>query len=433
MSRKPLSKAEKSLFLVCALALVPLAAIVFVSSGRDAEPNWNIPPAAPRPKPNGYGFYVAAAKATFRFTPEVDPASDAHQQPPGSAYALKNYSLARRNQWLAANAKTFALLNQGLHTPSMAPDYTGVMNRDWSRLRQLGRDISARSRTFQLAKQPMRATMSSLDGMQMAQDTTRGGGLLARLVGVALMAIGRSPLDDFDKTINSLSAEEARRAARRLEAILAREPVLSQTLTQEKRIDLLELHRMLSAKNWRGSMLPNKLIGETASQAWQRQTISKRAILDNALRVEDASIANSKLPYSQTQKAVVPTQLDPFTQYFGTSSNRSAQNEARNATSNNMLLLRLALRAYIAQHKTAPPTLSALVPDILKKVPTDIYNDGKPLFYQPKGATYRLWSVGPDMINNGGTPFPPRSPGAAKFPVSNTLENKGDFVAGLCR
>jgi len=437
-SRQPLSKAEKSFFVVCALSFVALGAIVYIGGARNAEPNWNIPPAAPRPKPNGYDFYVAAATATVRFSPEVDGASDARfpsgADPETSPYARANYSLARRQQWLAANGPMFVLFNQGLHTPSMAPDIAMGMNRDWGHLRQLARDISARTRTFQMQGQPMLATQSALDGMQMAQDATRGGDLLARLVGIAIMAISRNPLDDFDQTINQLSADQARTAAQRLEKLLAKEPTLTQTLTEERRVDLTQLRRDISFPNWRGALHPIDFMGETYAQVLPRQTISKRGIYDDMIRIENAVIANSKLPYSQANVASVPRHLDPFTEDFGLWSSRSFQNEARSATSNNMFLLRLALRAYIAEHGAAPPTLSALVPSILKTpIPTDVYSDGKPLFYQPHGAAYKLWSVGPDMKNDGGVPFPPRSVGAAKFPVSNTLDNQGDFVAGLCR
>jgi len=437
-TRRPLSKAEKSFLVLCLLAVVPLGAIAYVSEDRDSEPAWNIPPAASRPKPNGYDLYVAAAKATVRFTPEVDPASDVHApedpDPLNSPYALKNYSLARQKAWLRANARTFALVNQGLHTPSMAPDVPMGMNRDWGHLRQLGRDISVRSRTFQMQHQPFLATQSALDEMQMAQDVSRGGDLFPRLVGVAIVAISRSPLDDFDKTINQLNAKEARTCAQRLEALLAQEPTPTQTLQEERRVDLTQLRQMLSRPDWRGPIKPFALEGETPMHAARRLTIPKSEVYSDMIRLEDAEIANSKLPYSQAITISVPTGLDPFTDEFRLSAKQVVESEARNATSNNMLLLRLALRAYIAEHGQAPPTLAALVPSVLKKgIPTDVYNDGKPLFYQPHGATYKLWSVGPDMKNDGGIPFPPHSAGAAKVPVANTLNNKGDFVAGLNR
>jgi len=437
-SRRPLSKSEKSLFVVCAFVVAPLAIVAYVSEDRDAEPAWNIPPAAPRPKPNGYDFYVAAAKATVRFSPEVDPASDTQfpygADPLSSPYARANYSLARRKAWLRANVRTFALVNQGLHTPSMAPDIPMGMNHDWGHLRQLARDLSVRSRTFQMEGKPFLATQSALDGMQMAQDVSRGGDFMARLVGVAIMAISRRPLDDFDKTINQLSADEARTRAQRLEILLAKEPTPTQVLKEEKRVGLAELRRAFSRPNWRGPLKLTDGTQEAPTQTLRRFTTSKREVYEDTIRIEDAVIANSKLPYSQATTAIVPTGLDPFTKDFGLGLGNTIKNEARNATSNNMLLLRLALRSYIAVHGQAPRALSALVPSVLKRgIPTDVYSDGKPLFYQPRGATYKLWSVGPDMKNDGDIPFPPRGGGVAKFPVMNTLDNKGDFVAGLNR
>ncbi len=435
-SSRKISKAEKSLIAVCCLVVLPAAGIVYFCGGRDAEPNWNIAPAAPRPKPNGYDFYVAAAKATVRFKPEIDPASDTTSitHTPGSPYALKNYSLARRQQWLNANRRTFALVNQGLTTPSMMPDLAGGMSRDWGKLRQLARDMSVHSRTFQMQHQPMRATMSALDTMQMGQDTTRGGGLIPRLVGVAIVAIGRNPLDDWNKTVNELSASEARAAARRLEAIIARDQTAPQTLTIAKRDSLIELRSLFADKGWRRLLVAwnQSIFSQGMTQTWQTQTVSKQTVYDNVNRVLDAQIANAKRPYAQSKTTPPPNNLDPFSRYLVGYPNRMGANEARNTTSNTMLLLRLALRAYIAEHGMAPPILSALVPSYLKSIPTDVYNGGKPLFYTPQGKTYKLWSVGPDGINNGGVPFPPRN-SKSKFPVTNTLDNTGDFVAGLCR
>ena len=437
-SRRPLSKAEKILFFVCPLAILPLAAIVFVSGGRDAEPNWNIAPAAKRPIPNGYDFYVAAAKATVRFKPEVDAASDTTFSPPGSAYALKNYSLARRQQWLAANAKTWALLHQGLNTPLMAPPYSLRGRTSWGKLRQLARDITARSHIFQMARQPMKATMSVLDGMQVGQDTTRGGELIARLVDGSIAALSHEPLDDWNKTINQLGAGEAKTAAQRLEKMLANRPTAKDVLTATKRAEQLDVQAVFGDANWRGSWQPgaNGLAfteNESPAHAWQRQTVAKQTILDNVNRIADANIAAAALPYSQATQQKPPSDLDPFSPVFAGTQNRFFQNETRTATSNNMLLLRLAVRAYIAEHKTAPPTLAALVPGILKTIPTDVYNDGKPLFYKPNGKIYKLWSVGPDGINNGGVSMKDRQSPPLRRPASNLLDNKGDFVAGLNR
>lgn len=316
----------------------------------------------------------------------------------------------------------------------MAPDQGGAgfglpTNPDWSKVRQLARDMSARTRTFQLQGQPMRATMSALDVLQMGQDVTREGGFLPRLVGLAIEAIGRDPLEDWNKTVNALDAKEAKIAARRLENLLSREPKPSHTLTVDKRDCLLDLRRMMTNGQWRAfAALQNGGHSYTGYLF-----ASKKQLVQNYTAALDKGIAGADLPYSQLRVGPGPGSLTFFDPPNKPSKNRFGMNEARARTSANMLLLRLALRAYIAQHKVAPPTLAALVPGILKAVPTDIYNDGKPLFYQPRGAAYKLWSVGPDGVNDGGVPLA-RKPGAKTFsPSQNSLNNKGDFVAGLCR
>lgn len=418
---------------VFALMLAAGAALLIRGGG---GPTWNIPPAAPRPTPNGYDFYLAAANATVRFNPEVDPASDRRFQTPGSAYASKNYSLARRQAWLKANGKTFTLVNQALKTPAMAPDQGGAgfgvaTKPDWGQLRQLARDMSARTRTFQLQGQPVRATMSALDVLQMGQDVTREGGFLPRLVGLAIEAIGRNPLEDFDKTVNALDAKQGTIAARRLENLLSREPKASRTLTVDKRDCLLDLRHMMTSGQWRVFAA----LGSGRNRYTSYLLASKQQVAQDYIAALDKGIAGADLPYSQLRVGPGPGSLTFFDPPNKPSKNRFGMNEVRARTSNNMLLLRLALRAYIAGHKSAPPTLSALVPAYLKAIPTDVYNDDKPLFYKPNGATYKLWSVGPDGINDGGIPFTDKQGKNPKHPASNLMEasGKGDFVAGLCR
>lgn len=129
----------------------------------------------------------------------------------------------------------------------------------------------------------MRATMSALDVMQMAQDTTRGGGAIARVFGISIMTVSRAPLEDWNKTINVLGANEAHIAAQRLEAILSREPNLTRTLLLDKRASLIELRRIFNVEGWRYPYTPNALGGdmdEGPIQDCQRRIISKRAIYD---------------------------------------------------------------------------------------------------------------------------------------------------------
>jgi len=61
----------------------------------------------------------------------------------------------------------------------------------------------------------------------------------------------------------------------------------------------------------------------------------------------------------------------------------------------------MALAQYNADHHAYPATLAELDPTYLPAVPEDIFTDHPPI-YAPKGDGYTLYSVGPNMIDDGG-------------------------------
>jgi hypothetical protein len=61
----------------------------------------------------------------------------------------------------------------------------------------------------------------------------------------------------------------------------------------------------------------------------------------------------------------------------------------------------LALAAYKADHGRYPAALEALAPGYLPAVPEDSFSERPPI-YAPTGAGYTLYSVGPNMIDDGG-------------------------------
>lgn len=75
---------------------------------------------------------------------------------------------------------------------------------------------------------------------------------------------------------------------------------------------------------------------------------------------------------------------------------------ARTDFESDCVYLMLALRLYQLEHGALPPTLDALVPDIIPAVPTDPY-DGQPIRYDAERAL--LYSVGEDFIDNGGSKY----------------------------
>ena len=420
-------------FSVAAIAL-PLGVGLFLNR-INATPVINIPAPAPRPKPNGYDLYVAAATAMTRVKPEPDPASDTTFVTDPKVWAQR-YSLARRTAWLNANAKSFALFDQALQTPTMAPlsrSFSGNSFGSYAKLRQMARDKSAQSNTLWMRGDYNGALQSNLDTIQMGQDMRHGGVLITQLVGIAIGAIGRG---NTGGTIEHLDAAQCKSAARRMEKMLANRWRLDQVLTEEKWATEAALMESFGQKNWRTGFFGQEM---TLLKRWRIYTISKQQIIDNVGASYDQQIANARLPY--TQKGASIQADDPFLEILVANGDRARINEARGLMGDDTLMLQLALRAYNLENGVYPPNLKALVPNYLGAVPADPFGAGEALRYKISGKTYALWSIGPDGKDDGGKPIPPRNgirhtkpfPGQRpRGPRSFVeFEGKGDVVAGV--
>ena len=75
--------------------------------------------------------------------------------------------------------------------------------------------------------------------------------------------------------------------------------------------------------------------------------------------------------------------------------------EARNLANLRLAMAAVALEQFRATHNLYPATLSELTPTGLAAAPADPF-DGQPLRYRKQGAGYVLYSIGPDLKDNGG-------------------------------
>ena len=66
----------------------------------------------------------------------------------------------------------------------------------------------------------------------------------------------------------------------------------------------------------------------------------------------------------------------------------------------------LALASFKADHGSYPATLSELTPEYLHEIPQDNFTD-RPLIYTRSGTGYTLYSVGPNMTDDGGSDAAP--------------------------
>lgn len=67
----------------------------------------------------------------------------------------------------------------------------------------------------------------------------------------------------------------------------------------------------------------------------------------------------------------------------------------------------VALRLYRLERGRYPDNLQALVSKYLPKVPIDPF-DGKPMRYQRLAKGFKVWSIGPNLKDEGGMEVMPR-------------------------
>lgn len=95
-----------------------------------------------------------------------------------------------------------------------------------------------------------------------------------------------------------------------------------------------------------------------------------------------------------------------------------AVSEARVSARLRGAMVLAAIELYDAENGAYPTALADLVPDYLAALPTDPFT-GEPFGYAPTESGYLLYSAGPDMQDDGGSPLSPQG----RF-----NERKGDMV-----
>lgn len=80
-----------------------------------------------------------------------------------------------------------------------------------------------------------------------------------------------------------------------------------------------------------------------------------------------------------------------------------APNTSRHLAHHRLFTTSLAIQGYFDLHGKLPANLEQLVPHFLGELPVDPYDDaGGTLRYMRDGELFKLYSIGPDHIDNGG-------------------------------
>jgi len=69
-----------------------------------------------------------------------------------------------------------------------------------------------------------------------------------------------------------------------------------------------------------------------------------------------------------------------------------------------LLMADVALRCYKSERGSVPARLQDLVPKYISKVPQDPFSQGQMIYRPQAGATWLVYSVGPDGVDDGGRP-----------------------------
>lgn len=363
------------------------------------------------PGHNAFDYFQQAAALEVNKS-EVD---DLAQSQPTRAYTL-----LEKEALVGQNAAALAKVREGLKFAYMNPKVESADQRFpyYAQFRGLARLLHLEAEVEAAKHDYGGAANSDLDAIQMGEDIPHGSVLIGMLVGIACQSIGRKPLWD---TMAHLNASQAKACAQRMELIQADHYPLADTWQLEKEAGDRFFGKMASDPTYPQSVV--NAIGGNAQgpeAEWlktQAGAVSAKDFMAGYATMMDKLIAAASGPYSHgsvpqpgsfyLEKLLLPVM------------NKAAMKERiDDETQNNLLTTMLAIHAYKAEHGKLPSTLNDLVPGYLSKIPEDPLTDHAPLRYKLSGSHFVLYSIGPDGIDNGGTP------------IRNTKDSEGQTING---
>ena len=245
------------------------------------------------------------------------------------------------------NAEALRLLRVGLDEKCLMPVDSALSNMNelmsqMSGMKSLAQLLAAEGRLHEMDNQPVEAARSYTDAMRLGNEMSRGGLLITRLVGVACEAIGCQRLA---KVLPRLSREESCIVMADLQAIDTTHVTWAEVIQAERSCTRYHIMHNLNPVEW-------------AVGWWNtRQSVQKAEFRNKSV------LAHERL-----------------------------------------LMADLALRCYKSERQNLPARLEDLVPKYISKVPQDPFSQG-PMVYRPQaGATWLVYSVGPDGVDDGGRP-----------------------------
>lgn len=168
-------------------------------------------PPVPLPNPNGYDSFVQAAALVSENVGDY-----------------RDFDLVTLRELVVSNSEPLRLLRLGLKQETVVPaDYSSADSTNYLQkltialpgFKRLAFLLAAEGRLAELEERPADAVRSYVDCIRFGNESSRGGVMIERLVGMACEAIGYQPLLNV---VPRLSDAESRELIRHLEEIRSR-------------------------------------------------------------------------------------------------------------------------------------------------------------------------------------------------------------------
>jgi hypothetical protein len=381
------------------------------------------------PHPNGYDYFRRAGAAYVKDIAGVDEITEGWDGINDSTFRdHKKYPLAAKEAWLKQNAKALQLLREGLKYPALHPRMSWYSDVGPAEIeyRALGRVLAVESHVRAAGGNWNGAVQSLLDDYQFGNQIARGGPLQ---IGTVSGDIQIRSLYELSHLISYTNATTAKMAAANMEKIYEQRYPFYKMLQEEKWLIVESKLQLMESPSWRTRLVQDFKL--PLSDYPKVYTLSKRQLISDLTQTMNAGIENAQRPYTQQQPA--PASDDPLVALLLPDYKFLRWSCARQNVFAVEFMTMYALRAYEIDTGHYPENLKALAPIYLHKIPIDPFDGVNPLHYKLQGKKYLLWSIGPDGVDNHGTPIFNNFDGGAQSAKYQLLDpkSKGDVVAGV--
>jgi len=394
-----------------AAGVTAILGAVAVGQGADREPPPIPVPDYAVPEQNAFDDYQAAIAAEPNPLPNPDPVGQIYQEgrtaPDLGWAALEPYQ------------PVLEALREGLPKVCLMPEVTSfdMLLPYLAKFRHFTRVLCVEGWLHEQDGDTAAALGSYLDAMKLGQDAARGGPLIHKLVSIACETIA---LKETRACLAQAQPDEGTLAdlVTRLQTFEQHEVPLSDTLAFEHHATQQGIDELPDDPQKLAELL-GQVNGEAPSPLL-RQPLDREQIKREMAWYYAQAITLARLPYPQVAGADPTVGHNPVVQMLAPAVNNVRRKDVEHQADLRGTILLAALELYHVRHGAYPAALQDLTPDCLPALPLDPFAE-KPFCYRTDPDGYTLYSVGPNLTDDGGWMAPNRG----------DRDTQGDLVYSL--